>query len=91
MPYTIKYNILEGEVFMAKIIEFSKGDGKISKRISDVRCVYNVGEVNGEKYVSLSTFGSETREDKEKASQVLHIDKKTAKEIVDILSSEFDL
>lgn len=76
---------------MAKIIRFIKGDGKISKRITEVQCVYNTGEVNGEKYVSLSTCGSDTREDRGKASQVLHIDKETARIIIDILNTEFEL
>lgn len=75
---------------MAKIVKFIKGDGKISKRISEVQCYYNTGEVDGKKYVSLSTCGSDTRENRGKASQVLHIDKETAKEIVEILKLELD-
>ena len=74
---------------MAKIVGFVKGDGKISKRISEVHCVYNTGDVGGEKYVSLSTYGSDTREYKGKASQVLHIDKESARKIIDILNKEF--
>ncbi len=76
---------------MAKIVRFVKGDGKISKRISEVQCVYNTGEVDGEKYVSLSTYGSDTREDRGKASQVIYIYKESATEIVKILKTEFGL
>ncbi len=76
---------------MAKIVGFVKGDGKINKRISEVQCEYNVGQIDGEKYVSLSTYGSGTREDRGKVSQVLHIDKGSAIEIVKILKTEFGL
>lgn len=76
---------------MAKIKEFTKGTGNISNRISEVECVYNVGLVNGEKYVSLSTFGSATRQNGGAASQVLHIDRESAVKIIDILSKEFNL
>lgn len=76
---------------MAKIIDFTKGNGNVSTRISEVECVYNTGVVNGEKYVTLSTFGSATRQNGGSASQVLHIDKACAEKIVDILSKEFGL
>lgn len=46
---------------MAKIKNFIKGTGKVSSRISGVDCVYNVGYVNDEKYVTLSTLGSVER------------------------------
>lgn len=76
---------------MAIIKEFTKGTGKISNRISEVECVYNTGIVNGEKYVSFSTFGSSIRQNGGSASQVLHIDIDSAKEIIKILSKEFGL
>lgn len=76
---------------MAKIKEFIKGTGNVSNRISEVECVYNTGIVNGEKYVSFSTFGSSTRKNGGSASQVLHIDKESAKEIIKILSEEFGI
>ena len=76
---------------MARITEFIKGTGKISARISEVECVYNVGESNGKKYVSFSTFGSADRQNGGSASQVLHIDKETAEKLVDILRKEFSI
>lgn len=76
---------------MAKIKKFIKGTGKVSSRISEVDCVYNVGYVNDEKYVTLLTFGSAERKNSGSASQVLHIDKECAKSMVDILTREFDL
>lgn len=76
---------------MAKIVKFIKGDGNVNNRISEVECVYNTGIVNGDKYISLSTYGSKTRENKGSASQVLHIDKKCAVEIVELLKKEFGI
>lgn len=76
---------------MAKIREFIKGTGNISTRISEVECVYNVGDVNGEKYVSFSTYGSANRQNGGSASQVLHVDKKSAIKIMEILRKEFSL
>ena len=76
---------------MAKIKEFIKGTGNVSARISEVECVYNTGIVNGEKFVSFSTSGSVTRQNGGSASQVLHIDKESAKEIIKILSKEFGI
>lgn len=76
---------------MARIKEFIKGTGNISTRISEVECVYNAGLVNGKKYVSLSTYGSENRRNGGSASQVLHIDRESAIEIMAILNKEFSL
>jgi len=36
-------------------------------------------------YLVLSTFGSETRKEKDKASQILHIDKSSANQLISIL------
>ncbi len=81
----------ERRELVAKVRGFIKGTGKVSLRISEVDCVYNVGYVNDEKYVTLSTFGSAERKNSGSASQVLHIDKECAKSRVDILTKEFDL
>lgn len=76
---------------MARIISLDKGNGKVSSKISDVECIYTVGEVEGEKYVTLSTLGSSARQNGGRASQVLHIDKKSAVEIIKILKFEFQI
>lgn len=76
---------------MAKIKEFTKGTGNIGQRISEVDCVYNVGFVNDEKYVVLSTYGSGSRKNSGIASQVIHFNKDSAKELVKILCEEFSL
>ncbi len=76
---------------MAKIKDIIKGTGNISKRISDVDCVYNVGDINGEKIVAFSTFGSNARKNEGIASQVIHIDKKCASQMIEIFKKEFGL
>lgn len=76
---------------MAKIKSFVRGNGNVSTRMSEVECVYNVGIVNGEKYISLSTYGSAGRQNGGVASQVIHMNKEDAKELVKILSKEFGL
>lgn len=76
---------------MAKIKTISRGTGNVSSRMTEVECEYNTGFVNGEKYVCFSTFGSASRQNGGSASQVLHIDKKSAEELVKILKQEFDL
>ncbi|KAF5067506.1 methionyl-tRNA formyltransferase [Acetobacterium wieringae] len=76
---------------MAKIISFEKGSGNIKGRISEVECVYNTGIVNGERYLSFSTYGSKNREFTGSASQVLHFNKENAEEMIQILKQEFNL
>lgn len=76
---------------MAKIKEFIKGNGSISSRISEVDCVYNIGVVKDEKYITLSTYGSVNRKNGGTASQVIHIDKNSAKKLVEILCNEFNI
>lgn len=76
---------------MALIKSFIKGTGNVSKKFSDVECIYNTGYVDDEKFVTLSTYGSNTRQNSNSPSQVLHIDKASAEEIVKILKNEFGL
>lgn len=75
---------------MAKIKEFTRGIGSIRESMSEVECIYKVGIVNEKKMVVFSTYGSDSRK-KDGASQVLHFDKETAKELIDILKEEFGL
>ena len=74
---------------MAKIVQFTKGNGNVSRRISEVECVYNTGIIRGKKYVTLSTYGSSSRQNSGSASQVIHVDEESAKMIIDILKNEF--
>lgn len=76
---------------MAKIVSFTKSDGNIGSTISEVECTYKVGNIDGEKYIALSTFGSSNRQKKSSASQIIHLDEKSALELVKLLKIEFSL
>ena len=52
---------------------------------------YNDYIYNGEKYVRIQTFGSNARQEKGKQSQVIHLNKETAKQLIDYLKNSFDL
>ena len=75
---------------MAKIVKFTKDSASVGNKMTEVECTYKVGYVNNEKIVAFSTYGSDTRK-KEGASQILHFDKESAKQLIDILMKEFEL
>lgn len=52
---------------------------------------YNEYTYLGKKYVRIQTFGSNTRKDKGKQSQVIHLDRDTAIKLVEFLKSTFNL
>ena len=52
---------------------------------------YNDYYYAGEKYVRIQTFGSNDRQEKGKQSQVIHLDKNTAKQLVEYLKNSFNL
>lgn len=51
----------------------------------------NVYMHSGERLVRLQTFGSSTRKDKDKQSQVLHIDKEIAQQLIKALKDAFKI
>ncbi len=57
----------------------------------EVYSTYSVFEINGERYVQLDTYGRVGRENPEKLSQTIQLNRDTAKFLVDLLSREFDL
>lgn len=57
----------------------------------EVYSTYSVFEINGERYVQLDTYGRVDRENPEKLSQTVQLNRDTAKFLVDLLSREFDL
>ena len=57
----------------------------------EVYSTYSVFEINGERYVQLDTYGRIGRENPEKLSQTIQLNRDTAKFLVDLLSREFDL
>jgi lysine/ornithine N-monooxygenase len=78
---------------MAKIIAIKKSTSFYNMRNDVTYCIaeYNDYVQGGKKFIRLQTFGSNVRQDKGKQSQVLHIDEKIAKEIVEILQETFKL
>lgn len=77
---------------MAIIEEFIKDDNRsIGKRITKTSCIYNSDYIGGEKIVVFNTIGSRERKYRVKASQTLHFDRESAKEMVRILKEGLDL
>ena len=52
---------------------------------------YNDYIYRGEKYVRIQTFGSSTRQEQGKQSQVIHLDRGTAQQLVEYLKQSFNL
>lgn len=52
---------------------------------------YNDYTYEGKKFVRIQTFGSESRKDKGKQSQVIHINKETAEQLIQLFKESFDL
>lgn len=78
---------------MAQIsLESIKKIEKYRNTIHDkVHTTYTVFEMDGKKYVQLDTYGRIERENPEKISQSIQLDKETAQFLVDILCKEFDI
>lgn len=69
---------------MAKIKKFKISlTTKNTKKISSVDM--EIAKSEDDQYLVLSTFGSETRKEKDKASQILHVDKSAANQLISIL------
>lgn len=52
---------------------------------------YNDYTYEGVKYVRIQTFGSSDRQIKGKQSQVIHLDKNTAKQLIEYLKNSFGI
>lgn len=78
---------------MAQIsIESIKRIEKERNSVHDkVSATYTVFEQDGAKYVHLDTYGRIGRENPEKISQSIQVDKETAELIVALLIKEFEL
>lgn len=58
---------------------------------SKVRATYTTFTSDGKKYFQIDTYGSPTREMKDKISQSIQIDKDTAKELIKLMMNIFDI
>ena len=56
-----------------------------------VHTTYSAFELDGKKYVQFDTYGRIDRENPEKVSQSIQLDKETAQYIIKILNDEFSL
>lgn len=52
---------------------------------------YNDYTYKNEHFVRIQTFGSNARQEKGKQSQVIHVNKETASQLVQLLKNSFDL
>lgn len=65
---------------------------KLRNTIHDkVYTTYTVFEHSGDKYVQFDTYGRIGREMPEKISQSIQIDKETARHLIELLKTEYDL
>ena len=77
---------------MAIITKIIKTDNYTMKNgLTFCEAKYNDYTFEGEKYVRIQTFGSSERKEKGKQSQVIHLDKNTAKQLIEYLKNSFDL
>jgi hypothetical protein len=82
------------EGFMAIITDFVKEEKEYPMRneVSKCEAHYNrYSDTHGILMLRLQTFGSNQRKHKGKQSQVLHIGKEKAKELIEILKDTFDI
>lgn len=57
----------------------------------EVAATYVVFEKAGKKYFQIDTYGRTDRVETEKASQIIQIDERSAKELIKLLVKEFDI
>ena len=61
----------------------------MNKSLTECEAEYNDFYIDGKKYVRIQTFGSDERQVKGKQSQVIHIDRNTAKQLVELAKKFF--
>ena len=62
---------------------YEVSETKLSKHITDVEM--EVAQSDDNQYLILSTFGSDSRKETGKASQIIHLDKEAASDLASIL------
>lgn len=71
-----------------KIKKLNKERNTVQEEVSST---YTVFERNGEKYFQIDTYGRNDRIETEKASQIIQIDKDSAKALIRLLLREFNI
>lgn len=75
---------------MARIRRIEKGMQTVSVHPTEVDCFYQVVMGNsGERYLHLTTFGSDGRKSKPKSSQSIQLSKEVADELVAVVQEVF--
>lgn len=72
-------------------IEKSNSSYHLRDALTYCEAEYNEYYDAGEKYVRIQTFGSNQRQGKRKQSQVIHLNKNTAKQLVQYLKQSFTI
>lgn len=75
---------------MALIRNLSK-ISRNSRLQTEADSTYNVLVQNGKKYIQINTYGSKERVHTNVVSQSIQIDEQTAKQLLDIIRSEYSL
>lgn len=77
---------------MAVIKKITKSQNyKMRGGVTFCEAEYNDYIFENEKYVRIQTFGSDKRQEKGKQSQVIHLNKETARLLVNYLKESFNL
>lgn len=78
---------------MAKIniVKMKKQDKARYSIQEEVEARYSVFEKYGEKYFQIDTYGRSDRIEVEKSSQIIQLDKESAKGLIKLLIKEFDI
>lgn len=75
---------------MARIRQFEEGTQSVSVHPTAVDCFYQtVVGPDGQRYLHLTTFGSEDRQSKPKSSQSIQLSRAVADDLVKIIHSTF--
>lgn len=76
---------------MAFIEKFEKENINFKRKHDSAETTYSSGIVNDETIFQINMYGSDTRQDKGKVSQVIQLNRKSAEELVMLLKSTFNI
>ncbi|TYP69634.1 methionyl-tRNA formyltransferase [Paenibacillus methanolicus] len=62
-----------------------------SRLQSEAEATYNIVIQNGKKFIQINTYGSKERLHIDKVSQSIQLDEQTAKQLIEIINSEYSL
>lgn len=77
---------------MARLRSITPGTQSVRVHPSEVDCFYQtVSDQSGQRYLHLSTFGSDERQSNPKSSQSIQVDQEMARQLVKVLQETFGL